>query len=48
MRAVVLYPRGRVSALQERQFATLGGNVTTLAVDGAFRNPLHEVSAKLA
>ncbi len=35
-RAVVLYPRGRVSPLQERQFATLGGNVTALAVDGAF------------
>lgn len=36
VRAVVLYPRGRVSALQERQFATLGGNVTALSVDGAF------------
>jgi threonine synthase len=36
VRAVVLYPRGRVSALQERQFATLGENVTALAVDGAF------------
>jgi threonine synthase len=36
VRAVVLYPRGRVSALQERQFSTLGGNVTALAVDGAF------------
>jgi threonine synthase len=36
VRAVVLYPRGRVSALQERQFATLDGNVTALAVDGAF------------
>jgi threonine synthase len=36
VRAVVLYPRGRVSALQERQFATLGVNVTALAVDGAF------------
>jgi threonine synthase len=36
VRAMVLYPRGRVSALQERQFATLGGNVTALSVDGAF------------
>jgi len=36
VRAVVLYPKGRVSALQERQFATLGGNVTALSVDGAF------------
>lgn len=36
VRVMVLYPRGRVSALQERQFATLGDNVTTLAVDGSF------------
>lgn len=36
VRAVVLYPRGRVSDLQERQFATLGDNVTALSVDGAF------------
>jgi threonine synthase len=35
-RAVVLYPKGRVSPLQERQFATLGGNVRALAVDGSF------------
>ncbi len=35
-KAVVLYPKGRVSDLQERQFATLGGNVRALAVDGAF------------
>ncbi|HSS75342.1 MAG TPA: threonine synthase [Thermoanaerobaculia bacterium] len=36
VRVVVLYPRGRISALQERQLATLGENVTALAVDGAF------------
>jgi len=36
VQVVVLYPRGRVSALQERQFATLGENVTALAVDGSF------------
>lgn len=35
-RAVVLYPKGLVSPAQERQFGTLGGNVTTLAVDGRF------------
>jgi len=34
--AVVLYPKGGVSDLQERQFATLGGNVRALAVDGTF------------
>ena len=36
VRAVVLYPRGRISALQERQLATLGENVTALAVAGSF------------
>ena len=35
-RVVVLYPRGRVSPVQEAQFTTLGGNVTAVAVDGAF------------
>jgi threonine synthase len=35
-RVVVLYPRGRVSPLQERQFASLGENVEALAVDGGF------------
>lgn len=35
-RVAVLYPRGQVSPLQERQFATLGGNVRAFAVDGTF------------
>ena len=35
-KALVLYPKGRVSPLQERQFATLGGNVRALAVEGSF------------
>jgi len=35
-RVMVLYPKGRVSELQERQFATLGGNVLAYAVDGSF------------
>ncbi|HYG63684.1 MAG TPA: threonine synthase [Thermoanaerobaculia bacterium] len=35
-RVVVLYPRGLVSPLQERQFATLGDNVRALAVAGTF------------
>jgi threonine synthase len=33
---VVLYPRGRVSPLQERQIAGLGGNITAVAVEGSF------------
>ncbi len=35
-RVVVLYPHGQVSPVQEAQFATLGGNVTALAVAGTF------------
>lgn len=33
---VLLYPEGKVSALQERQFTTLGGNITALKVNGTF------------
>ena len=36
VRVVVLYPAGRVSPLQERQFATCGGNVMALSVAGSF------------
>ena len=32
----VLYPSGQVSKLQEKQFTTLGGNITALEVDGSF------------
>ncbi|MDR0720310.1 MAG: threonine synthase [Treponema sp.] len=32
----VLYPRGRVSPLQERQIAGLGGNISAIAVEGSF------------
>lgn len=35
-RVVVLYPTGQVSRVQEAQFATLGGNVIALAVNGTF------------
>ena len=31
-----LYPRGAVSKLQKAQFATLGGNVTAIEVNGSF------------
>jgi threonine synthase len=33
---VILYPSGRVSALQEQQLTTVGGNVTALEVQGSF------------
>ncbi|MFR9523373.1 MAG: threonine synthase [Rikenellaceae bacterium] len=32
----VLYPKGKVSAIQECQFTTLGRNITALEVDGTF------------
>ncbi len=32
----VLYPKGKVSPIQECQFATLGHNITALEVDGSF------------
>ena len=42
---VVLYPEGRVSALQEKQFAALGGNVHALRVAGSFDDCQHLVKA---
>jgi len=33
---VILYPKGKVSKVQELQLTTLGGNVTTLALHGTF------------
>ena len=35
-RVVILYPSGKVSDLQEKQFTTLGANVTALEVNGTF------------
>ena len=32
----VLYPKGKVSEIQEKQFTTLGQNITALEVDGTF------------
>jgi threonine synthase len=36
IRAVVLYPKGRITPLQEKLFCTLGGNVHSIAVEGDF------------
>lgn len=33
---VVLYPAGKVSEIQEKQFTTLGGNITAVEVAGTF------------
>ncbi|MCE7864493.1 MAG: threonine synthase [Bacteroidetes bacterium CHB5] len=35
-KVVVLYPSGKVSVAQEKQFTTLGGNITALEVNGTF------------
>ncbi|MEM7298261.1 MAG: threonine synthase, partial [Bacteroidota bacterium] len=36
VRVVVLYPKGKVSELQEQQLTTLGQNITALEVSGTF------------
>ncbi|WP_421199952.1 threonine synthase [Aeromonas enteropelogenes] len=33
---VILYPKGKISPLQEALFCTLGGNIHTIAIDGDF------------
>jgi len=35
-RVVILYPKGKVSELQEKQLTTLGGNITALEIEGTF------------
>ena len=35
-RVVILYPKGKVSELQEKQLTTLGDNIHTLEIDGTF------------
>src|SRR5882762_1580415 len=35
-KVIVLYPAGKVSEIQEKQFTTLGGNITALEVAGTF------------
>lgn len=32
----ILYPKGKVSEIQEKQFTTLGKNITALEIDGCF------------
>ncbi|MDP4205995.1 MAG: threonine synthase [Bacteroidota bacterium] len=36
IRVFVLYPKGKVSEIQEKQFTTLGANITALEIDGTF------------
>jgi threonine synthase len=36
IRVFVLYPSGKISSLQEKQIATLGGNIVAVEVEGTF------------
>lgn len=42
-RVIVLYPSGKVSDVQEKQFTTLGQNITALEVSGTFDDCQHLV-----
>lgn len=42
-RVVVLYPSGKVSEIQEKQFTTLGKNITALEIEGTFDDCQHLV-----
>jgi len=44
----VLYPKGRITGLQERQIAGLGKNICALAVEGSFDDCQRLVKAALA
>jgi len=44
----VLYPKGRVTPLQEKQIAGLGGNISALAVEGSFDDCQRLVKAALS
>lgn len=35
-RVIVLYPKGKVSLIQEKQFTTLGQNITAIEISGTF------------
>ena len=43
IRVIVLYPSGKVSDIQEKQFTTLGQNITALEVKGTFDDCQHLV-----
>lgn len=48
IRVVVLYPSRKVSEVQEKQFTTLGKNVTALEIDGTFDDCQHMVKQAFA
>lgn len=48
IRVCVLFPRGKVSLVQEKQMTTLGGNVSAYEVDGSFDDCQRLVKQALA
>lgn len=36
VRVIILYPKGKVSLVQEKQLTTYGGNITAISVEGTF------------
>ncbi|QCI27141.1 threonine synthase [Buchnera aphidicola] len=36
VKVIILYPKGKISKLQESLFCTLGENITTIAINGSF------------
>lgn len=45
IKVVILYPKGKVSPLQEMQIAGMGANIIALAVDGSFDDCQHMVKS---
>jgi threonine synthase len=45
IQVVILYPKGKISALQEKLFTTLGGNIHTVAIESDFDACQHLVKA---
>jgi len=45
VKVIILYPKGKVSPLQEMQIAGLGGNITAVAVDGHFSDCQHLIKS---
>lgn len=48
LRAIILYPRGRVSPIQEQQIATWGDNIQAVSVAGTFDDCQRLVKARLS
>ena len=45
---VILFPKGKISALQEKLFTTLGGNIHTVAIESDFDGVVKDILATVA